>query len=87
MAKKASRSRAKGETGKWLRQQWVDVKTGKPCGRKSASDSSRPYPACRPKAAAAKMSAAEKRANAARKQGPKRISWTTTPSGRKRKKK
>ena len=27
---------------------WVDCKTGKPCGRKSASDKSRKYPACRP---------------------------------------
>ena len=28
---------------------WVDCKTGKPCGRKSAKGGSkRPYPACRP---------------------------------------
>lgn len=27
---------------------WIDCKTGKPCGRRSASDKSRGYPACRP---------------------------------------
>jgi hypothetical protein len=27
---------------------WIDCKTGKPCGRKSASDKGRKYPACRP---------------------------------------
>ena len=28
---------------------WIDCKTGKPCGRKSAKGGSkRPYPACRP---------------------------------------
>ena len=42
---------------KWFKEEWVDVKTGKPCGRKSAKKgkSKRPYPSCRPKAVAAKM--------------------------------
>ena len=30
---------------RWHQEKWVDVKTGKPCGRKSAKGSSRGYPA------------------------------------------
>ena len=26
----------KGGLGKWFGEEWIDVKTGKPCGRKSA---------------------------------------------------
>ncbi len=33
---------------RWHQEKWVDVKTGKPCGRASAKGSKRPYPACRP---------------------------------------
>ena len=55
-----SRNRGKG---------WIDCKTGKPCGRKSAKGGSkRPYPACRPTKA---MCTAAKR----KKKGPARISW------------
>ena len=53
-------SKAKGGLTKWFKEDWVDVKTGKECGRKSASKSKRPYPSCRPKAVASKMTAAEK---------------------------
>ena len=31
---------------RWFKEKWVDVKTGKPCGRKKGDG--RPYPACRP---------------------------------------
>jgi len=31
---------------RWFKEEWVDVKTGKPCGRKKGE--SRAYPACRP---------------------------------------
>ena len=48
---------AKGGLTKWFAEEWVDVKTGKPCGRKSAKKSKRPYPSCRPKAVAAKKPA------------------------------
>ena len=48
---------------------WVDCKTGKPCGRKTAKGGSkRPYPACRP--TMAQCNAAKKK-----KTGPARISW------------
>ena len=31
---------------RWFKENWVDVKTGKPCGRKKGER--RGYPACRP---------------------------------------
>ena len=71
----------KGGVGKWVGEQWVYVKTGKPCGRKK-KDSKRPYPACRPKKVASKITKAE----AKKKTSSKRVKWSTTASGRKRKK-
>ena len=48
---------------------WVDCKTGKPCGRKSAKGGSkRPYPACRP-------TMAQCNSRKRLKKGPARISW------------
>lgn len=49
---------------------WIDCKTGKPCGRKSAKKgkSKRPYPACRPTKAQCNSAKNKKR-------GPARISW------------
>ena len=70
---------------KWFDEEWVDVKTGKPCGRKSAKKSKRPYPSCRPKAVAAKMTKSEKASSARRKTGPKAIKHAVTASGRRRK--
>lgn len=79
--------KTKGGLTKWFKEEWVDIKTGKPCGRKKAKGSSRPYPACRPKKVAAKMTKAEKDAAKAKKTGPKRIKYAVTASGRRRKKK
>lgn len=73
----------KGGLGKWFGERWVDVKTGKPCGRSGAEKSKRSYPACRPAAAAAKMTAGQKAAIAKKKTGPARERWPVTPSGRK----
>jgi|TARA_R100001463_G_scaffold21677_12_gene51950 hypothetical protein len=73
---------AKGGLGKWFSEEWVDVKTGKPCGRKSAKNSKRPYPACRPKSVAGSISKKEAR----KKTSSKRVNWSTTASGKKRKK-
>ncbi len=70
---------------KWFDEEWVDVKTGKKCGRKSAKNSKRPYPSCRPKAVAAKMTKAEKASSSRRKTGPQRIAHAVTASGRRRK--
>ena len=33
---------------KWFKEEWVDVKTGKPCGR-NKGEKRDGYPACRPK--------------------------------------
>ena len=78
----AKRRVVRGGLGKWVDEKWVDVKTGKPCGRKSAKGGSkRAYPACRPKKVASKISKKE----ASKKTGPGRVKWSTTASGRKRK--
>ena len=42
----------------WFKENWVDISTGKKCGRKSAKSSKRKYPVCRPKAVANRMTAA-----------------------------
>ena len=79
-------SKPKGGLTKWFKEEWVDVRTGKPCGRKSATKSKRPYPSCRPKAVAAKMTKSEKASSARRKTGPAKIKHAVTASGRRRKK-
>ena len=74
------RGYAEGGLGKWFDEKWTDVKTGKECGRSGSKDSGRPYPACRPKAVASKISKKE----AAKKTGPKKVKWSVTASGKKR---
>ena len=76
---------ANGGLTKWFAEEWVDVKTGKKCGRSGKEKKKRPYPSCRPKAVAAKMTAAEKKSSAKRKTGPKAIKHAVTASGRRRK--
>ena len=60
---------------KWFKEEWVDVKTGKPCGRSGKKDKGRPYPACRPKATANSMSSAKKKRMARKKKNKTRVSW------------
>ena len=79
-AKKPKKAK-KGGLGKWHGENWIDVESGKPCGRKSASKSKRPYPACRPAAVAGKITKKE----AAKKTSSKKVKWSTTASGRTRK--
>lgn len=66
----------KGEAGaslkKWFREDWRDVKTGKPCGRSGPSDKRKSYPACRPAAQATSEAA---KSAAKRKKSSSRISW------------
>jgi hypothetical protein len=38
----------KGGLKQWFDEKWVDVKTGKDCGRSGKDKKGRPYPACRP---------------------------------------
>ena len=52
---------------RWFKEEWIDVRTGKPCGRKKGEKRGTPY--CRPKKrvtkktpkTASEMTAAEKR--------------------------
>jgi hypothetical protein len=83
--KRVTKKKPTGGLTKWFKEEWVDVKTGKPCGRKSATKSKRPYPSCRPKAVAAKMTEAEKKSSAKRKTGPAKIKHAVTASGKRRK--
>ena len=39
-------TKTKGGLDRWFKEDWVDVKTGKPCGRQKGEK--RGYPACRP---------------------------------------
>ena len=45
-AKPKKPSKGRGGLGRWFDEKWVDIKTGKPCGRSKGED--RAYPACRP---------------------------------------
>ena len=40
-------ARSSGGLTRWFKEKWVDVKTGKPCGRSKGEK--RGYPACSPK--------------------------------------
>ena len=44
--KSKKNTKTKGGLDRWFKEKWVDVKTGKPCGRQKGED--RAYPACRP---------------------------------------
>ena len=77
-------AKTKGGLTKWFKEEWVDLKTGKECGRSGKDKKKRPYPSCRPKAVAAKMTAAEKAKSKAKKTGPKRIKHAVTASGKRR---
>ena len=41
------KSSSKGDLGRWFDEKWIDIKTGKPCGR-SEGEKRNGYPACRP---------------------------------------
>ena len=70
-----------GGLTKWFKEDWRDIKTGKECGRSGKDKNKRPYPACRPKAVASRISKSEAR----KKTGPARVKWSVTASGKKRK--
>lgn len=75
---------AKGGLGRWFRESWTDVKTGKECGRSGPEKGSRSYPACRPATIVKKLTLAEKKAMASKKTGPARKTWPVTPSGKRK---
>ncbi len=47
IARRVNVARSSGGLTRWFKENWVDVKTGKPCGRSKGEK--RGYPACRPK--------------------------------------
>ncbi|ADD94275.1 hypothetical protein [uncultured phage MedDCM-OCT-S04-C231] len=67
--------------GRWFDEKWVDIKTGKPCGRSKGED--RAYPACRPSKRVSgktpkttgEMSSGEKARFKREKTGSKKISY------------
>ena len=75
---------AKGGLGKWFGEKWVDVKTGKECGRSGSEKATRAYPACRPEKAASKLTSSDKKQMIAKKTAPDRVSWPVTPSGKRK---
>ena len=66
---------------RWFKEKWVDVKTGKPCGRQKGDQ--RGYPACRPSKRISKdtpkttkeMSSREKRRFKASKTSSRKIAY------------
>ena len=66
---------------RWFKEKWVDVRTGKPCGRRKGEKRGTPY--CRPSKrissktpkTASEMSAAEKRKKNSRKEKIRATSW------------
>lgn len=75
-------SKPRGNLGRWFAEKWVDIKTGKACGR-SEGESREGYPACRPSQRVSaktpktvgEMSSKEKARFKLEKTGPKRISY------------
>ena len=72
----------RGGLGRWFAEEWVDVKTGKPCGRRKG-EKRKGYPACRPKKRVSsktpktvgEMSSKERARFKRAKTGPKKISY------------
>lgn len=73
-----------GGLRKWHKEKWVDIKTGEECGRSNASDSKRPYPACRPKSVAKNMSSSDKKKVVRKKTSSSRVSWPVSKTGKKK---
>jgi len=91
-AKPKKPSKSRGGLGRWFDEKWVDIKTGKPCGRSKGED--RAYPACRPSKRVSEktpkttkeMSPAEKARFKREKTGSKKIGYQhkrNKPKGKK----
>jgi LysM repeat protein len=72
-----------GGLTQWFAEEWVDIKTGKKCGRSGKDKNGRPYPACRPSKrvnsstpkTVSELSAAEKAEFKRKKTSGKRIDY------------
>ena len=80
-ARRVNVARSSGGLTRWFKEKWVDVKTGKPCGRQKGEK--RGYPACRPSKrvssktpkTASEMSASEKARFKREKTSSKKITY------------
>ena len=80
-ARRVNVARSSGGLTRWFKEKWVDVKTGKPCGRQKGEK--RGYPACRPSKrissktpkTASEMSASEKTRFKREKTSSKKITY------------
>ena len=80
-ARRVNVAKSSGGLTRWFKENWVDVKTGKPCGRQKGEK--RGYPACRPSKrvssktpkTTSEMSSAEKARFKREKTGSKKISY------------
>ena len=80
-ARRVNVARSSGGLIRWFKENWVDVKTGKPCGRSKGEK--RGYPACRPKKRVSsktpktvgEMTASEKARFKREKTGKKKITY------------
>ena len=86
-------AKTKGGLDRWVKEKWVDIKTGKPCGRQKSEKSRKSkYPACRPSKRVSKdtpktvseMSSEEKKRFKRTKTSSKRIPYQHSNPGRKR---
>jgi len=86
-------AKTKGGLDRWFKEKWVDIKTGKPCGRKKTEKSRKSkYPACRPSKRVSEdtpktvgeMSSEEKKRFKRSKTSSKRISYQHSNPSRKR---
>ncbi len=80
-------AKSSGGLTRWFNEDWRDVKTGEKCGRSGKGKKKRPYPACRPKKAADKMTEAEKKRVGKQKTSKKRVKYPVSPTGKRKRKK
>jgi hypothetical protein len=77
-----SKKVGRGGLGRWFAEEWIDIKTGKPCGRKTG-EKRKGYPACRPSKRVSgetpktskELTSSERKKFKREKTGPKRIGY------------
>lgn len=78
----SSKKVGRGGLGRWFAEEWIDIKTGKPCGRKTG-EKRKGYPACRPSKRVSsetpktskELTSSERKKFKREKTGPKRIGY------------
>ena len=62
--------------GKWFNENWIDIRTGKPCGRRKGEK--RKYPKCLPAAKAARLSSSQRKGAIQRKKIAEKMKGEST---------